>query len=129
MNTSRLTKETQQENIAVHTTLQDNDYPNMRLMHFLTAKKARLACSFLKSLPKYYTINQVYHSLLSKWVNGNPPGLGDILPDDHFSLHSIQIAPFDACLPATHTALLGPPCYLFNYLLRQNILNFYIPLV
>lgn len=62
-------------------------------------------------------------------MNSNPSGLGDILPDDHFSLHSIQIAPFNASLPATHMALLGPPCYLFNYLLRQNVVSFCIALV
>jgi len=87
----------------------------MRLLHFLIDKKAKLACSFLKSLPKYYTINRVYHSLLRKWVNGNPSGLGDILPDDHFSSHSIQIALFDACLPATYTAVLGPPSFLITF--------------
>lgn len=98
-------------------------------MNILTAKRARLARSFLKILHKYCMIYCVYRSLLSKWVNGNPSGLGEILPGDHFSLHSIQIAPFNAHLPATHRALLGPPCYLFNYLLGLNVLRFCIALV
>lgn len=98
-------------------------------MCILTAKRARLACSFLKIIQKNYVFHCVYHSLLSKWVNSNPPGLGEILPDDHFSLHSIQIAPFNARLPATHRALLGPPWYLFNYLLGLNVLRLCIALV
>lgn len=71
----------------------------------------------------------VYHSLLSKWVNGNPSGLREILPDDHFSLRSIQIAPLNAHLPATQRALLGPPCHLFNCLLGLNALRICIALV
>lgn len=81
----------------------------MRVMHILTAKRAKLAHPFLKIIHKNDMIYCVYHSLLSKWVDGNPSGLGEILPDYHFSLHSIQIAPFNAHLPATHRALLGPP--------------------
>lgn len=98
-------------------------------MHILTAKRARLASSFLKIIHKNYMFYCVYHSLLSKWVNGNPSRLGEILPDDHFSLHSIQIAPFNAHLPATHRALLGPPFCLFNYLLGLSVLRFCIALV